>query len=276
MSDLFKDYPGEDWSEEEEEEPDLYSEEAQREILHLVAQYPERVFYSRQLEVLLEKKYFHWITNRAVRALVAQRQLAVEEMPLSEKTKIKFLFKRGLRYRSRAIKRSLDIVQQYSHQELAEACGNQAEMLFLTALAERGFQCHGRDINRFQGKQWTDTNHDLDFIVARDGVTYGVEVKNRWDYIGRKELMVKLKMCDFLGLRPLLIMRALPKTYIYEINQYGGFALLFEAQVYPFGYKKLAQNIQEVLGLKADCPRTIPSGIIDRFVKWHMRAEIKR
>src|SRR5205807_6346552 len=26
---------------------------------------------------------------------------------------------------------------------------------------------------------WSETNHDLDFLIARDGVRYGVEVKNQ-------------------------------------------------------------------------------------------------
>ena len=269
----LEDYPDID---REEERTDDYFEQAQVDIMQHVSQQPNRVFYSRQLEVWLEDKYFHWITNRAVRALVSQRRLAVEEVPLSDKTRIKFVFRKGLRYYNRAIKKSLQIVRQYSDQEVAEACGNQAELLFLSALVERRFQFHGRDVNGFQGKQWKETNHDLDFIVGRDEIVYGVEVKNRWDYIEREELEIKLRMCEFLGLRPLMIMRSLPKTYIHEVNRYGGFALLFEAQIYPYGSKRLVKDIQEVLGLKADCPRSIPSGIIDRFEKWHMRAEIKR
>jgi hypothetical protein len=32
----------------------------------------ERVFYSRQLEVLFEREYFHWVTNRALRGLIEE------------------------------------------------------------------------------------------------------------------------------------------------------------------------------------------------------------
>jgi hypothetical protein len=51
---------------------------------------------------------------------------------------------------------------------------------------------------------------------------------------------------------------------------------VFGAQIYPFGAKGLVKEIQEVLGLKADCPRAVPAGMIERFLKWHMRVEIKR
>ncbi len=39
-------------------------------IRELVMARPGRVFYSRQLEVMLEREFFHWITNRAVREMV--------------------------------------------------------------------------------------------------------------------------------------------------------------------------------------------------------------
>lgn len=258
-----------------EKSADPYVQQAEADILALFDQYPDRVFYYRQLSVLFEHKYFHWVTNMAVHSLVNKRRLATIEIALGEKSRLKFVFRRGLRYYRRIIQKSVDIVRRYSEYDVAEACGQQAELLFLSALAERGFVCHGRDVNAFRGKQWSETNHDLDFIVERDQVAYGVEVKNRLDYIDRRELQSKLEMCAFLGVRPLMIMRALPKTYIYEIMQYGGFALVFEAQIYPFGSKELVKDIREVLGLKVDCPRAIPSGIIDRFMKWHGRVEIK-
>ena len=254
---------------------DTYVQQAEADILALFDEYPDRVFYYRQLSVLFEHKYFHWVTNMAAHSLVDKRRLATIEIPFGEKSRLKFVFRRGLRYYRRIIQKSVDIVRRYSEYDVAEACGQQAELLFLSALAERGFVCHGREVNAFRGKQWIKTNHDLDFIIERDQVVYGVEVKNRLDYVDRHELQSKLEMCEFLGLRPLMIMRSLPKTYVYEIMQYGGFALVFEAQIYPFGSKPLVRDIQEVLGLKADCPRAIPSGIIDRFLKWHGRVEIK-
>jgi len=39
-------------------------------LAHFVDQ-PQEVFYSRQLEVLFEREYFHWVTNRALRKLIA-------------------------------------------------------------------------------------------------------------------------------------------------------------------------------------------------------------
>src|SRR5262249_11850616 len=146
-----------------EESQDAYVQQAEADILALFDQDTDRVFYYRQLSVLFEHKYFHWVTNMATHALVDKRRLATTEIALGEKSRLKFVFGRGLRYYRRTIQKSVDIVRRYSEYDVAEACGQQAELLFLSALAEQGFVCHGRNVNAFRGKQWIKTNHDLDF-----------------------------------------------------------------------------------------------------------------
>jgi hypothetical protein len=183
----------------------------------------DAVFYSRQLEVWLERKFFHWITNKALRVLIARRELVVEEVPLGEKTRIRFVFRRGLRYRRRAIGRSAVLIRRYSDHTFTAACGEQADMLFLNAFARNGFRCLGEDVNDFQGRKWTQSEHNLDFIIEKEGVVYGAEVKNTLDYIDREELRTKVAICEHLGVRPLMIMRAAPKTYVHEdVIQHGG------------------------------------------------------
>ena len=46
----------------------------------------------------------------------------------------------------------------------------------------------GRNTRTYEGRTWTDTAHDLDFIFERDGAAYGVEVKNTLGYMEHKEL----------------------------------------------------------------------------------------
>jgi hypothetical protein len=41
----------------------------------LFAKNPEQVFYQRQVEVLFERKYFHWITAKALNELAAERRI---------------------------------------------------------------------------------------------------------------------------------------------------------------------------------------------------------
>lgn len=138
-------------------------------------------------------------------------------------------------------------------------------------MTSKGFLSHGQDINKFRGKQWQRTGHNLDFIIERDGIIYGCEVKNTFDYIDKKELLIKLEMCDFFKIRPLFIMRFSPKTYNYLIIQQSGYVMIFESQIYPFGHEDLVQKLKRHLKLPVDCPGAIPSGIIERFLKWHKK-----
>jgi hypothetical protein len=70
---------------------------------------------------------------------------------------------------------------------------------------------------------------------------------------------------------PVFIVRSAPKSYVHRVAEAGGFTLVFEAQVYPFGHDGLVAAIRNELGLPVDCPRAIPTGIIDRFEKWHKK-----
>ena len=65
----------------------------------------------------------------------------------------------------------------------------------------------GRKSNSYRGKVWTESGHDLDFVMERAGKGYGVEVKNTFAYFPDKELEIKLKMCEYLELVPLFVVR---------------------------------------------------------------------
>jgi len=55
---------------EEERRRDPKTDEAKEAIEKVVKSAGPAVFYSRQLEVRLEREFFHWVTNRAVRELI--------------------------------------------------------------------------------------------------------------------------------------------------------------------------------------------------------------
>lgn len=109
--------------------------------------------------------------------------------------------------------------------------------MFDAALPTVNFIPVARNVNQYEGRQWTETGENLDRIFVRDGIAYGTEIKNTLDYIPRKEFHSKLKMCKVLGLRPLFIFRYAPKSYIWETiqAQAGGYCLIFQNQLYPHG-----------------------------------------
>lgn len=79
-------------------------------------------------------------------------------------------------------------------------------------------------------------------------------------------------MCGELGLRPLFIMRAAPKSYMKNIIDAGGYGLIFGWQLYPFGQEAFAREVSDALGLPVDCPARIADGTVQRFLRWHQRA----
>ena len=270
------DYDFDDYLDVEEAElpRDVKIDEARDELVKFFNENDKKVYYLKQLEVFFEKKpfkFFHWITAKAVNELIEEGDLGGEEVPLGKNTRVKFVFNKKFRDHKMPIRRSMEIIREYANPNVAIACGRQAEVLFFNALTSRGFLSKGQDVNEYGGRKWAETNHDLDFIIEKDGIAYGCEVKNRWDYIEGAQLEIKLAICSHLGIRPLFIMRHSPENYNWEIIQNGGYAMIFETQIYPFGQNSLVERIKEVLALPVDCPRAIPGGIIDRFIRWHER-----
>ncbi len=217
----------------------------------------------------MERDYFHWVTARAVSELADEGRVGREQRKLTMGTPVSFLFDPGLRYRRRIIQRKQKVLEEYARAASGTVrIGTHAENLFLVGFMERGYVCGGRGVRKYGGKEWTASGHDLDFVLLGDGGPWGCEVKNRMDYIERRELEVKLNMCKFLGLRPMFIMRWAPKTYIEQVRRRGGYTMVFGTQVWPTGQEGLVKRVREWLGLPVDCPSSIPGGIYERWARW--------
>src|SRR5262249_32609259 len=128
-----------------------------------------------------------------------------------------------------------------------------------------------RETSEYQGRRWTRTNHDLDFVFERDEVRYGVEVKNTLGYPQSREIFIKLVMAKFIRVTPVFVVRMLPKSVINEIWKAGGFALILKYQLYPYSHRELAKRVARELGLPVDSPRRLADGTMKRFVDWHLK-----
>lgn len=255
----------------EEKVPDEYFVDVQKQIKDIYLQDKESIFYIRQLQVMFEKHYYHWITNNAVNGLCKLGFLKDIRLSSTKGTSTRYFVHRSNRYPRRDIRRIQNLIDAYSQDHVTRGCGYRAEELFCVGLAFRGFIPTDRKVKKYKDREWTKTGHDLDFVFERDKLAYGCEIKNTLGYIDKEELEIKLEMCEYLELIPLFVMRYAPKTYIRMINEAGGFALIFETQIYELGQVALVQEIKATLGLPVICSRAIPDGIIDRFIKWHER-----
>jgi hypothetical protein len=63
----------------------------------------------------------------------------------------------------------------------------------------------------------------------------------------------------------------LPKPWIREIIDAGGFGLILKWQLYPWTHKELAKRVAGELGLPVDAPRAIGEGAMRRFLEWHQK-----
>ena len=231
---------------------------------------PTRLLYSTQIETTLEREFFHWIVGRGLLELGNAGELTRRTVPLQGQF-INFYANRKHRYFERELKTMLGLLARIYDPEFTHAIGRHGELMFDAALGRYGFRAEATNTRTWRGKTWITTSHNLDRIVTRDGVHYGVEIKNTQNYISREELRTKLNLCKFLGLRPLFIMRFAPKSYMFEIFKSGGFGLLFEDQMYPWGHAALLKEVREKFGLKVSAPKDVKDGDMQRLLTWHIK-----
>lgn len=254
---------------DEERPPDPQVSRARADILTFVEANESSVFYSRQLEVHFEDTYFHWVSNRAIRELISLGKVAHGTYPLRTGNQVHLLWNPRFRYYKRSAKRVAELVASFSENEFARLVGYTGEMLVLEAFARTGFSLVGRNVRSYKGRSWELSSHDLDFIWARDGFTYGVEVKNALGYIREDELKLKIRLCEHLGITPVFVVRMMPKTWINMVREEGGFTLILKYQLYPLSHVQLARAVREELGLPVDAPRALWDSTIGRFTTWH-------
>lgn len=266
MSDILETYYG-----DSPHVPDLIAATAYQDLKEYLETNNDKVFYGRQLEVIFEDKYFHWITNRVVRELVANKEILFEKRNLKNGGHIILYWNKYFRYYKREASKVIDIVEKFSKDNVGYAIGNNCELLVLEGFAKNRYLLIGRDSNIFNEKKWQATQHDLDLIIEKDSITYGIEIKNTLGYMDKKEFDLKILLCHFLGIKPVFVARMLPKIWINELIKEGGFALILKYQLFPPLLKELALQMKNELNLPVDYPKSLFDGTIKRFDKWHQK-----
>lgn len=238
-------------------------------LLALFDQDRDAVYYETQLGIMFERRCFHWVTGRALRTLAAAGRIGsfLEELPGG--TRLRYYFHRSSRYWKRRAKRIRALVQEFSAPTVTRAVGITGEVLIDAGLPRRGFQFAGEKVRSWGAANWTKTGHDLDRVFTRDGIAYGLEIKNRLGYIDVEVFDAKLAMCQHLGLRPLFVARMMPETYMRRVRQADGFCLLMGRQFFPLGYEDLARRMREELNLPTGTPQRLEDQTLDRFYNWH-------
>jgi hypothetical protein len=169
----------------------------------------------------------------------------------------------------RHIRSLAKLMDKYSHPTVTKAVGKQLEGLVKYELRVQGFEIVGENTQEYKGRAWAETSHNLDFIAEHKSgrLTLGVEVKNTLSVMPRNEIDVKIRMCHFLGIKPVFAVRWV-KSHVKEINSRGGFAWMFKTQIYPPGYEDLVNEIFKRMGLPVSVRTDLPPKTIPPFQRW--------
>ena len=116
-------------------EKDPAQEKAKERLVVFFDENREEVFYSRQLAVIHEDEFFHWVTYRALMELIESRYLVSETRELKTGGEIKLVWHRHYRYAKRRASRVLELVEELSRPATGSALGQNAELLVLEGFA---------------------------------------------------------------------------------------------------------------------------------------------
>lgn len=131
----------------------------------------------------------------------------------------------------------------------------------------------GRKTKEYQNIIWTKTANDLDFIIQKDGVVYGVEVKNWFSYVDDDLYDIKLEICRHFGIRPLFMVRMASYQQIEKTQSRNGRILIFKSKIFPPGNDELVKNIWNKMRLPVSIWTDIPPLIVRNLLAYHATAK---
>ena len=134
-------------------------------------------FYKKQIQVIFEEKYPHDVTGKAVNELINDGFLKPRPITFRENMHAIFVSRYNVRYTARKIKTRTNILEKFSDDEVNDGVGKYAEILFNHMFKRNQFEIVGKNTNKFGGKAWKRSSKNLDFIIHKDGMNYGVEIK---------------------------------------------------------------------------------------------------
>jgi len=242
----------------EPEERDEYAEDAMSAIEEIIA--TQRVVTDRELKARLEDKFFPWVTGRALSSMVESGQVLKIGYPGRRKRNVAKDFYTLPDFDYNDIRGELEDKRQVSAEVNAMLTGQAPATFFAEDLFERAFNSLGftiidRDASEYKGRKVSAVRGkeppNLDFIVERDKLVYGVDVKNwiRYEFDTRDEVIFKVGLALQLHITPFMIARYVDKDTIYkEVILKGGICYPFRTLLFSPNFASLALKANSLLG----------------------------
>lgn len=133
--------------------------------------------------------------------------------------------------------------------------GRHAELVWWRAFKQHNWNVYPSDeedlqgVREYGGRKTTQPN-DIDFIAEKDGIEYGVEVKNSLGY--PEDLYWKFLVATELKTIPLIIARWLNPVQVQAIKELGGAWIIYKTAIFSTTYASLIQDTIRYLGLPVE------------------------
>lgn len=130
--------------------------------------------------------------------------------------------------------------------ELSSPAGFHAQYLWRDLFIDLGYSIEAEDTNEFKGRK-ASIGGDIDFIAKKDGIFFGVEVKNSLEY--PNDLGKKVQIAIELGTLPVMIVRRVTWEVYQNLKKYGVLTKIYETSIFPQTYEQVIVQCKETLGL---------------------------
>lgn len=128
---------------------------------------------------------------------------------------------------------------------LSSYAGFYAQQLWVRVFRQLGFNIHGEDMDEFEGNK-ASIEGDIDIVVERDGVVFGVEVKNGLSY--PTDIRRKFRIAAELRTIPFFVARALSWGDRKWLPANGGLMKLYEVSIFSVDCPKKVKECIDILG----------------------------
>ena len=271
--------------EEEIELYDEYEENAEVRILEVISQH--QVVADRELKVRLEREFFPWLIGRVVNRLIGDDKVRLVHPPGRKGrmgTPHNFYMDLSANYEENLqllLKKRR--VSSYVNSLLTRLspAGFHAEDVFESAFNSLRFEIVGRDVSEFGDKRVKGVPGkeppNLDFVIQRNKITYGVDIKNwiKYEFDSVSDVMDKVDLAMQLGIIPFICARYVDKDTLYKIVKIPGIVYRYETLILPPEFRTLAAEARTLLGYSVLATDALPPYKLDFMRKLH-RLMVKR
>lgn len=233
-----------------------------------------KVAYDRELRYRLESKYPHDLTKKAIDELVKRKKIIKTNLPGRRGAgSMPNVFYRlpGTPYTDQLkaiMKKKLEL--SIFINEISRHMGHIAEVGWWRAFKDNKWKVipdledHiGKGINEYKGKKAT-INNDIDFIAIKDGIEYGVEIKNGLTY--PDDLFWKITVALDLGIIPIVIARWLNPAQVNLFKKINIPFVVFKDAMYSKTYESIIKEIRETLGMPIEAREIVDNDFFSKKI----------